>query len=192
MGMDNTRAKILSMDAEVLRFCRWKIWSEPVLERMAMTLGGYDEVINMVWIAVERSKSKMGHLNWMTAAGNQLRWCCLSGLKRRVNRPFSAEDFERLGMYDLRGDSCSDDQIRSAQLSELRKRMAKVLQGQLSWREQQIVDMRFGISNGDPMGLAEVGKELKVSRERIRQIECVAIRKLSNPFCSGQLVGFVD
>jgi len=58
------------------------------------------------------------------------------------------------------------------------KERAKELLGMMSKRERQILDMRFGISDGNRYTLAAIAKKMGVSRERIRQLEAAAIKKL--------------
>ena len=62
----------------------------------------------------------------------------------------------------------------------------------LSPREKRVLLMRFGLEDGKPKTLEEVGKEFKVTRERIRQIEAKAIRKLKHPTRARKLRDFLD
>ena len=62
----------------------------------------------------------------------------------------------------------------------------------LSPREKRVLMMRFGLEDGKPKTLEEVGKEFKVTRERIRQIEAKAIRKLKHPTRARKLKDFLD
>ena len=69
--------------------------------------------------------------------------------------------------------------------------MNKVLET-LSPREKKVLIMRFGLDDGKPKTLEEVGKEFKVTRERIRQIEAKAIRKLKHPTRARKLKDFLE
>ena len=81
---------------------------------------------------------------------------------------------------------------RSAPRTEmLRNRIAKVLKT-LSYREREIIKLRYGLGDGYSYTLEEVGHIFKVTRERIRQIEAKAVRKLQQPSRSQELVGFLD
>ncbi len=71
----------------------------------------------------------------------------------------------------------------------LRERIDTAL-SQLSDRERKILHLRYGLSNGEPHTLQEVGHIMQVTRERVRQIEAKAVRKLQGPTCSEQLAGF--
>ena len=63
---------------------------------------------------------------------------------------------------------------------------------QLSEREQKVLQLRFGLLDGKPRTLEEVGKEFNVTRERIRQIEAKALRKLRHPSRSRQLKDYLE
>ena len=73
----------------------------------------------------------------------------------------------------------------------LRERIEGVL-ATLSYREREIIKLRFGLGDGYSYTLEEVGAIFKLTRERIRQIEARAIRKLQQPSRSQELVGFLD
>ena len=61
----------------------------------------------------------------------------------------------------------------------------------LSPREREVIILRFGLETGRPMTLEEVGRRFKVTRERIRQIETAALRKLRNPTRSKKIKDFL-
>jgi RNA polymerase primary sigma factor len=73
----------------------------------------------------------------------------------------------------------------------LKDAIGEVLQT-LSPREQKVLIMRFGLEDGKAKTLEEVGKEFKVTRERIRQIEAKAIRKLKHPTRARKLKDFLE
>ena len=73
----------------------------------------------------------------------------------------------------------------------LKEALGKVLET-LSPREKKVLIMRFGLDDGKPKTLEEVGKEFKVTRERIRQIEAKAIRKLKHPTRARKLKDFLE
>ncbi len=62
----------------------------------------------------------------------------------------------------------------------------------LTPREAKVLRLRFGLDDGNPRTLEEVGKEFMVTRERIRQIEAKALRKLRHPSRSKKLKDFLD
>ena len=73
----------------------------------------------------------------------------------------------------------------------LKSRIADVL-GALNYREREIIRLRYGLADGYAYTLEEVGKIFSVTRERVRQIEAKAVRKLQHPVRSRQLSGFLD
>lgn len=93
------------------------------------------------------------------------------------------------------GDFIPDEEIESpseaATLSMLREELIGVLDS-LTEREQRVLRLRFGLDDGKPRTLEEVGKEFDVTRERIRQIEAKALRKLRHPSRSKKLKDFLE
>jgi RNA polymerase primary sigma factor len=75
--------------------------------------------------------------------------------------------------------------------SLLKEKLDQVL-GTLNERERRIVEMRFGLVDGYSRTLEELGKQYKLTRERIRQIEARALRKLRHPTRAAHLKGFLD
>ena len=73
----------------------------------------------------------------------------------------------------------------------LRQRIEQLLKT-LSYREREILKLRYGIGDGYTYTLEEVGRIFKVTRERVRQVEAKAIRKLQHPVRARKLEGFVD
>ena len=73
----------------------------------------------------------------------------------------------------------------------LKEQTAQVLHT-LSPREEKVVKMRFGLEDGSEHTLEEVGRSFAVTRERIRQIEAKALRKLRHPARSRKLKAFLD
>ena len=93
------------------------------------------------------------------------------------------------------GDFIEDDQVDSpvstATQSMLKERIDHVLKT-LSYREREIIKLRYGIGDGYTYTLEEVGRIFKVTRERVRQVEAKAIRKLQHPVRARKLEGFLD
>ncbi len=73
----------------------------------------------------------------------------------------------------------------------LKERIADVLEA-LNYREREIIRLRYGLADGYAYTLEEVGKIFSVTRERVRQIEAKAVRKLQHPVRSRKLCGFLD
>ncbi len=74
----------------------------------------------------------------------------------------------------------------------LREQLGDLLRQKLSWREREIIKLRYGLGDGYNYTLEQVGYIFHVTRERARQIEHRALRKLRDPGCSSQLVEYVD
>ena len=93
------------------------------------------------------------------------------------------------------GDFIQDDNVpvpaEAAAFTLLREQLDEVL-GTLTEREQKVLKLRFGLEDGRARTLEEVGKEFKVTRERIRQIEAKALRKLRHPSRSRKLKDYLD
>jgi RNA polymerase primary sigma factor len=80
----------------------------------------------------------------------------------------------------------------SATRRMLNHRLHELLDTKLSWREREIIKLRYGLGDGYDYTLEQVAYIFKVTRERIRQIEKRAMQKLQDPRSSAGLVGFVD
>ena len=106
-----------------------------------------------------------------------------------LDRPVGNSDDSHFG--DLLPDEGSGNPSDQAQIENLRRRIYKVLKT-LSYREREIIKLRYGLGDGYCYTLEEVGHIFKVTRERIRQIEAKAVRKLQQPSRSQELVGFLD
>jgi RNA polymerase primary sigma factor len=83
------------------------------------------------------------------------------------------------------------DPHAAVEASALQRTIAEAL-AELTPREQRILRLRFGIGDTDDRTLAEIGEELGVTRERIRQIEAKALEKLRHPRRSRKLASFVE
>lgn len=93
------------------------------------------------------------------------------------------------------GDFIEDDRVatpaEAAAASMLREQIEEVLQ-KLPERERKIIQLRYGLKDGRYRTLEEVGVEFGITRERIRQIEAVALRKLRHPHLGKKLRGYLD
>ena len=106
-----------------------------------------------------------------------------------LETPIGEEDDSHLGDFIEDKDAMSPDDFANNQL--LKDEINLVLQG-LTEREEKVLRLRFGLYDGRTRTLEEVGKEFNVTRERIRQIEAKALRKLKHPTRSKRLKDFVD
>ena len=88
-------------------------------------------------------------------------------------------------------DDAVESPVLAASREMLKDRIVSVLDT-LTFREREIIKLRYGIGDGYTYTLEEVGRIFKVTRERVRQIEAKAVRKLQHPVRSRQLEGFLD
>ena len=106
-----------------------------------------------------------------------------------LETPVGEEEDSHLG--DFIQDDDASQPSEEASYTLLREQLEDVL-ATLTPREQQVLRMRFGLQDGKPHTLEEVGKEFDVTRERIRQIESKALRKLRHPSRSKKLKDFLS
>jgi RNA polymerase primary sigma factor len=106
-----------------------------------------------------------------------------------LESPIGEDGDAHLGDFIEDQNSVPPVDIASKQL--LKEEIGKVLSG-LSPREQRVLTLRFGLEDGRSRTLEEVGQEFHVTRERIRQIEAKAIRKLRHPSRSRKLRGYLE
>ena len=106
-----------------------------------------------------------------------------------LDRPVGNSEDSHFG--DLLPDSAAESPVMGAAQEMLRTRITQVLKT-LSYREREIIKLRYGLGDGYSYTLEEVGHIFKVTRERIRQIEAKAVRKLQQPSRSQELSGFLD
>ncbi len=106
-----------------------------------------------------------------------------------LDTPIGEEDDSHLG--DFIEDDTALSPSDSAAFSMLRAELSTALES-LTDRERQVVRLRFGLEDGRARTLEEVGKEFNVTRERIRQIEAKALRKLRHPSRSKRLKDFLN
>ena len=106
-----------------------------------------------------------------------------------LETPIGEEEDSHLG--DFIPDDDAPAPADAASHTLLREQLADVLKT-LTPREEKVLRLRFGLDDGRPRTLEEVGKEFNVTRERIRQIEAKALRKLRHPSRSKKLKDFID
>jgi len=106
-----------------------------------------------------------------------------------LDRPIGESEDSYFG--DFIEDDDIDSPVASATQKMLKDRIDVVLKT-LSYREREIIKLRYGIGDGYTYTLEEVGRIFKVTRERVRQVEAKAIRKLQHPVRARKLEGFLD
>ena len=116
-------------------------------------------------------------------------------IQKIAQEPISLEnpvgEEEDSKMADFIEDETVKSPVETATQNLLREQLLGVIET-LTPREQKVIRLRYGLDDSHPRTLEEVGKEFNVTRERIRQIEAKALRKLRNPNRSKKLVDFME
>jgi len=107
-----------------------------------------------------------------------------------LEMPFGEGDESHLSdfLVDADADSPSDILSRHA----VRDQLDAVMRDALSPREREVLSLRYGLSDGQPRTLEEVGAAVGVTRERVRQLEARAFKKLRHPSRSGRLLDILE
>jgi RNA polymerase primary sigma factor len=126
---------------------------------------------------------------WDRAAAKVRKIMRISQEPMSLETPVGAEDSSQLG--DFIEDETMPEPVDAA-ARELLKEQVKSALLVLTERERQVLEMRFGLKDGKDYTLEEVGKYFKVTRERIRQIEAKALRKLRHPTRSRHLKDYLS
>src|SRR5262245_44516162 len=106
-----------------------------------------------------------------------------------LDRPVGESEDSYFG--DFIEDDGAESPVSAATQEMLKDKIEQVLKT-LTYREREIIKIRYGLGDGYTYTLEEVGRIFKVTRERVRQIEAKAVRKLQHPVRSRQLEGFLD
>jgi RNA polymerase primary sigma factor len=117
---------------------------------------------------------------------------CIIKMSRQplsLDQPVGDHDDSYFGEFVA--DHRDDDPLYDTHQQALKGRIEEAMQG-LNYREREILRLRYGLTDGYAYTLEEVGKIFSVTRERVRQIETKAVRKLQQPYRNKSLVSFVD
>lgn len=117
---------------------------------------------------------------------------CILKMSRQplsLDQPVSDHDDSYFG--EFLEDHRDDDPLHDTHREALKRRIEEAMAG-LNYREREILRMRFGLADGYSYTLEEVGKVFSVTRERVRQIESKAVRKLQQPYRARRLASFVE
>ena len=106
-----------------------------------------------------------------------------------LDRPIGESEDSYFG--DFIEDETAENPVTAATHEMLKEKIRQVLDT-LTYREREIIKLRYGIGDGYTYTLEEVGRRFRVTRERVRQIEAKAIRKLQHPIRSRKLEGFME
>ncbi len=117
---------------------------------------------------------------------------CIIKMSRQplsLDQPVGDHDDSYFG--EFLADHRDDDPLYDTHQQALKHRIEEAMQG-LNYREREILRLRYGLADGYAYTLEEVGQIFSVTRERVRQIETKAVRKLQQPYRSRSLASFVD
>ncbi len=117
---------------------------------------------------------------------------CIMKMARQplsLDQPVGDHDDSYFG--EFLEDYRDDDPLYDTNQEALKHRIEEVMES-LNYREREIIRLRYGLADGYSYTLEEVGKIFSVTRERVRQIESKAVRKLQQPYRSRTLMGFLD
>ncbi len=155
------------------------------------------EILNQVWRAEKQLLQEMGREATADELGDELNMSAsrILALQRMAQQPVSlqtpiGEDGD-VCFGDLLEDKSVENPWETTSAHLLKERLMDVL-GTLTERERLVVEMRFGLADGEERTLEEIGQKYQVTRERIRQIEAKALRKLRHPTRLKQLSGFLE
>ncbi len=119
----------------------------------------------------------------------------VSNVLKMAQQPISMQqpvgDSDDTSFGDFLEDKSAENPMEGASFASLREKLSGVL-GTLNERERAVIEQRFGLKDGNPRTLEEVGRQFNVTRERIRQIEAKALRKLRHPTRISRIKGFLD
>ena len=117
---------------------------------------------------------------------------CIIKMSRQplsLDQPVGDHDDSYFG--ELLADHRDDDPLYDTHQQALKRRIDEAMQS-LNYREREILRLRYGLTDGYAYTLEEVGKIFSVTRERVRQIETKAVRKLQQPYRSKSLASFIE
>jgi RNA polymerase primary sigma factor len=155
------------------------------------------EIINKLWRTQKQLMQELGH----EASTDELAEAMEMSVERvratlkMAQQPVSMQspvgDADETHFGDLIEDKTAENPSEVTSFHLLRGRLGEVLHG-LTERERRILELRYGLNDGSPRTLEEVGRQYEVTRERIRQIEAKALRKLRHPTRKSKLEGFLE
>ena len=155
------------------------------------------EIINKLMRAQKKLLQELGReaLPEEIADEMQLPVSRVRGVLKMAQQPISLQspvgDSDDASFGDFIEDKAADSPLDLTSFSLLKHKLGDVLCS-LSERERQVLELRFGIPDGNARTLEEVGQQFRVTRERIRQIEAKALRKMRHPTRLKQLNGFLE
>jgi RNA polymerase primary sigma factor len=155
------------------------------------------EIINKLWRTQKQLMQELGHeanpeelSDVMDMSVERVR-AVLKMAQQPISMQSPVGDADETHFGDLIEDKAAENPSEATSFNLLKGRLGEVLHG-LSERERRILELRYGLNDGFPRTLEEVGQQYEVTRERIRQIEAKALRKLRHPTRKSKLEGFLE
>jgi RNA polymerase primary sigma factor len=155
------------------------------------------EIINKLWRIQKQLMQELGHDATPEELAEVMEMPVerVRAIMKMAQQPVSMQspvgDADDTHFGDLIEDKGAEDPSDVTSFSLLKGKLGEVLNG-LTERERKILELRYGLMDGYPRTLEEVGKQYNVTRERIRQIEAKALRKLRHPTRRSKLEGFLE
>ncbi len=155
------------------------------------------EIINKLWRAQKQLMQELGREATPDELADALELTVerVRTILRMAQQPVSMQapvgETDDTDFGDLLEDKAAENPSEVTSFNLLKGKLTEVLNG-LSERERKILELRYGLADGYPRTLEEVGKQYSVTRERIRQIEAKALRKLRHPTRRSKLEGFLE
>ncbi len=155
------------------------------------------EIINKLMRAQKKLLQELGREALPEEIADELQMSVerIRGILKMAQQPVSLQspvgDGEEASFGDFIEDKGAENPLDLTSFSLLKDRLGDVLCS-LNERERQVLELRFGIGDGNARTLEEVGQQFRVTRERIRQIEAKALRKMRHPTRLKQLHGFLE
>ena len=181
----------INRQARIQRSLQQELGRDPTHEELAMKMeflekDDVDQVRDAMESNVQLEVELERRLERAAAKVRRIQRLCQEPLS--LETPVGNEETSSLG--DFIEDDSLPGPVDSASRRMLREQMAEILDG-LNERERKVLEMRFGLQDDIPRTLEDVGKEFNVTRERVRQIEAKALRKLRHPLRSRKLRDFL-
>jgi RNA polymerase primary sigma factor len=155
------------------------------------------EIINKLWRAQKQLMQELGREATTEELADALEMSVerVRTVLKMAQQPISMQspvgDTEETHFGDLLEDKTAKNPSEVTSFHLLKGKLGEVLNG-LTERERRILELRYGLNDGYPRTLEEVGQQYEVTRERIRQIEAKALRKLRHPTRRSKLEGFLE
>jgi RNA polymerase primary sigma factor len=155
------------------------------------------EIINRLWRTQKQLMQELGREATTDELADNMEMSVerVRAVLKMAQQPVSMQspvgDSDETHFGDLIEDKTAENPSEVTSFNLLRGKLGEVLHG-LSERERRILELRYGLNDGFPRTLEEVGRQYEVTRERIRQIEAKALRKLRHPTRRSKLEGFLE